>query len=62
MASRSWQDRAHEVMRSIRALGVEPYARLRSGRGIKKYRENRREFLRQAAGRTSGRIGDAYRA
>ena len=47
-------------MRSIRALGIEPYVVFSSGRGIKKYRENRREFLRQADGQTQWEIGDPW--
>lgn len=49
-----------KVMRSLQALNVEPYAIYSSGRGIRKYRDNRREFLRQAEGRTQWEIGDPY--
>lgn len=49
-----------KLMRSIRAMGVEPYAVYASGRGIKKYRDNRREFLRQAEGQPEWPLGDAY--
>ena len=49
-----------KLMRSIRALGVEPYLVYSSGRGIKKYRENQREFLRQAAGQDEWEIGDSW--
>jgi len=49
-----------KVMRSLQALNIEPYAVYSSGRGIKKFRENRKEFLRQAEGRTEWEVGDLY--
>ena len=49
-----------KVMRSLRALNLEPYAIYSSGRGIKKYRENRREFLRQAQDRDTWVMGEAW--
>lgn len=49
-----------KVMRSLRALGVEPYVIYSSGKGIKKYRENRREFLRQAGDQTLWPLGESW--
>lgn len=49
-----------KVMKSLQAMGIEPYTIYSSGRGIKKYRENRREFLRQAGDQTLWPLGDAW--
>lgn len=49
-----------KLMRSVRALGVEPYLVYSSGKGIKTYRDNRREFLRQAEGRDEWELGDPW--
>ena len=49
-----------KVMRSLQALGIEPYLIYSSGRGLKKYRDNKREFLSQAGDQTLWPLGDAY--
>lgn len=49
-----------KLMRSLQAVGIQPYLIYSSGRGLKKYRENRREFLAQAGDDPLWPLGDAY--
>ena len=47
-------------MRSLRALGIEPYAIYNNVRGMKQYRDNRRAFLEQAGENSLWPLGDAW--
>ncbi|WP_165372419.1 DUF268 domain-containing protein [Nocardioides iriomotensis] len=49
-----------KLMRSLQAVGIEPYVIYSSGRGLKKYRENRKAFLAQAGDDPLWPLGDAY--
>ena len=49
-----------DLMRSLRAMNIEPYAIYASGKGIKEYRRNRKEFLRQAEGEDTWELGEAW--
>jgi hypothetical protein len=49
-----------KLLRALRALGIEPYVVYSSGRGIKRYRSNRKAFLDQAGAQTLWPMGDSW--